>query len=261
MNSSQRKRSRRACRPCRERKRKCDGRDPCITCTEWGYNCNYQTGRRTSRAAGQITPEPPARPQSLASNFIAPRTIESDHGGLVGRLEANSGAAFVRKLGLKLDSTKAPKLDLFGWNIGARKISSQLSIASALPLIEITTLDHVKSLAQIYFEKVDPCYGFLDRRQFYEQLEICWASPSIPRIYNSVIGGVAAIGCLFSQRNATITELHLVHSARSSLDSHNLSGPPSMDLLTGWALRTVYLRMTDSPHSTWLASCTLMHLV
>lgn len=88
-----------------------------------------------------------------------------------------------------------------------------------------------------------------------------WKSPLTPSIYDSVLGGVAAIGCLFSQRNVTITELHLVRSARSSLDNHDLSSTPSIDLLTGWTLRSIYLRTVDSPHSTWIASSTLMHLV
>lgn len=249
MNSPKRKRSRLACKPCRERKRKCDGCEPCITCTQWGYECYYETPRR------QATTDPPARP------VHAPHTVEADHYGLVRRLEANSGAAFVRKLGLKIDPIKAPKLNLFGWNVGARQLSSQFNADSALPIIEITSLEHMKSLAQIYFDKVDPCYGFIDQRQFFERLDRRWKSPLTPSIYDSVLSGVAAIGCLFSQRNATITELHLTRSARSCLDNHHLSGPPSIDLLTGWTLRLIYLRMTDSPHSTWIAGSTLMHLV
>lgn len=252
MDSPKRKRARLACKPCRERKRKCDGRDPCITCTQWGYECYYQTRQ------GQATPDPPARPTFAP---FAPSTVDSDHCGLTRRLEANSGAAFVRKLGLKIDRTKAPKLNLFGWNTGARQLSSQFNAASALPIFEITSLEHMKSLAQVYFDKVDPCYGFIDHRQLFERLDMRWKSPLTPSIYDSILAGVAAIGCLFSQRSATITELHLVRSARSILDNHHLSGPPSIDLLTGWTLRTIYLRMVDSPHSTWIASSTLMHLV
>ena len=251
MNSPKRKRSRLACKPCRERKRKCDGADPCITCTEWGYECYYAAQR------GPAAPDSPVRP------VLAPSTVESDHGGRVRRrLEANSGAAFVRKLGLDIDPIKAPKLNLFGWNVGARKVSSpQLNAASALSIVEITSLEHMKSLSQVYFDKVDPCYGFIDHRQFFERLDTRWKSPLAPSIDDSILGGVAAIGCLFSQRHATITELHLVRSARSSLDNHHLSDPPSIDLLTGWTLRSIYLRMTDSPRSTWIASSTLMHLI
>ena len=251
MESLKRKRSRLACKPCRERKRKCDGREPCITCTQWGYECSYGT------RPGQLGPEP----STISVPAYAQSTIESDHHALVRRLEANSGAAFVRKLGLKIDPTKAPKLNLFGWNIGARQLSSPLNTASALAITEITSLEHMKNLSQIYFEKLDPCYGFIDQRQFFERLDVRWQTIRTPSVYDSVLGGVAALGCLFSQRNATITEIHLVNSARSSLDNYHLSGPPPVDLLTAWTLRLVYLRMVDTPHTAWLASSTLMHLV
>lgn len=262
MSSLKRKRSRQACGPCRERKRRCDGNEPCLTCTDWGYSCYYEPQLRhgASRPTGQASVvSPPV--QSGAPEL--PSTVGSDHSGLVRRLEANSGAAFVRNLGLKIDPTKAPKLNLFGWNIGTRQLSSQMDdfTTSPLPVVEITSLEHMRFLAKVYFDKVDPCYGFIGQENFFSRLTARWESPQACGTYDSVLGGVAAIGCLFSQRNATITELHLVRSARACLDSHHLSGPPPIDLLTGWALRVCYLRMTDSPHSTWIASSTLMHLV
>ncbi|KAF7180818.1 hypothetical protein CNMCM7691_010109 [Aspergillus felis] len=262
MQNLKRKRSRLACTPCRERKRKCDGADPCVTCTEWGYECYYEARRRRkSRTTKQPTPDAEPEPQSSPQTATGSSTVESDHLGLVRRLEANSGAAFVRKLGLKIDPAKAPKLNLFGWNIGARQLSAQILPPSALPIIEITSLEHMKALAQVYFDKVNPCYGFIDRRLFFERLDAPWQSPLTPDVYDSVRCGVAALGCLFSQRNATITELLLVRTAAACLDMYHLCGPPSIDLLTGWALRSVYLRLTDSPYSTWIASSTLMHLI
>ncbi|KAJ5294612.1 hypothetical protein PENANT_c006G08155 [Penicillium antarcticum] len=255
---STRKRSRIACDPCRERKRKCDGADPCTTCREWGYDCSFQNGRRKRRTTQEQFPlEGPTVAKSPQNqNGVA------DTHGLVRRLEANSGAAFVRKMGLKIDPAKAPKLSLFGWNVGTRKLSSGLGgINTALSITEITSVEHMRSLAQVYFDKVDPCYGFIDRDQFFERLEARWLSESVSELHDSVLGGVAAIGCLFSQRNMTITELHLSESARSILETHVLSGTPSVDLLTGWTLRVVYLRLTDLPHSTWIASSRLMHLI
>lgn len=261
MQSLKRKRSRLACKPCRERKRKCNGDEPCITCSEWGYECYYETRQRKPRTASQPAPDAQPELQSSPKTTVGPSPIDPDQSGLVRRLEANSGAAFVRKLGLKIDPAKAPKLNLFGWNIGTRKLSAQSIPTSALSIIEITSLEHMKSLAQVYFDKADPCYGFIDRRNFFERLEARWLSPLVPDIYDSVLSGVAAIGCLFSQRHATVTELHLVRTANCCLNTHHLSGPPSIDLLTGWVLRSFYLRLTDSPYSTWIASSTLMHLL
>lgn len=176
-------------------------------------------------------------------------------------MEANSGAAFVRKLGLKIDPAKAPKLNLFGWNIGARELSSPLDTGPALSIFEITSWGHFKGLAAVYFDKVDPCYGFIEQSLFFERLDERWRSSPAPQVYDSVLCGIAALGCLFSQRSATVMELHLVRTAQACLEMHHLTGPPCLDLLTGWTLRSMYLRMTDSPYSTWMASSTLMHLI
>jgi hypothetical protein len=213
---------------------------------------------------GVLTPDFPPRPQSPPQSTSGLSIVEStgaDRGELVRRLEANSGAAFVRKLGLKIDPARAPKLNLFSWNIGTRQPASPITSGSTLPIVEITALDSMKAMAQVYFEKVHPCYGFIDRNLFFERLDLRWKSPLLWDVYDSTLAGVAALGCLFSLRETTITEQHLVWTARTVLDLQHLSGPPSIDLLTGWILRSIYLRMTDSPHSTWIASSTLMHLV
>ncbi|CAI7584250.1 unnamed protein product [Penicillium discolor] len=227
------------------------------TCREWGYDCRYEP--RPPRKKRRISQQPP--------NEIAPQTpqqpIDSvDTHGLDRRLWANSGAAFVRRMGLNIDPAKAPKLSLFGWNVGKRQLSTESQAACpVLSITDITSLEHMRTLSQIYFTKIGLCYGFIDSSQFFERLEARWQSPEATGLYDSVIGGVAALGCLFSQRNMTITELHLIGSAHYILDTHVLCGAPPVDLLTGWTLRVVYMRMTDLPHSTWMASSKLMHLV
>ncbi|THC96344.1 hypothetical protein EYZ11_004159 [Aspergillus tanneri] len=177
------------------------------------------------------------------------------------RAEANSGAAFVRRLGLKVDPPNAPKSTLFGWNIGERRLPSGLATVSALPIVDILSRDEITSLAAVYFAKVDPCYGFLDAHRFYDRLNARWRSPMSPGVYDSVLAGVAALGGLFSHRIVDVTELLLVECARSVLDLRHHSGAPGLDMVIGWTLRVVYMRMTASPHATWIASATLMHLV
>ncbi|KAM0256040.1 hypothetical protein ACHAQJ_005239 [Trichoderma viride] len=271
MRDSKRKRSIKACRPCRDRKRKCGGEHPCVTCTEWGYECYYEASapkRRAARTASlgtrqQMSEEARTSPSRPEKRQIDQDLPDQDHGGLVRRIEANSSAAFVRKLALKIDPTKAPKLSLFAWNIGSRQyLSSVITSSSMLQIHEIASLEHFEALAHVYFDKVDPTYGFIDRHGFFQRLTARWHSPVISsEPFDSVITGVAAIGCLFSQRTVSITESHLAQASRAILDSHRLTGAPSLDILTGWALRLVYLRMTGSPHETWLASSTLMHLL
>ncbi|KIH93281.1 hypothetical protein SPBR_09165 [Sporothrix brasiliensis 5110] len=138
--------------------------------------------------------------------------------------------------------------------------------AVVLPVVEITSLEHFETLARVYFEKVHICYGFFDKRAFLERLHQRFQRQALlasqqPKVFDGVLAGVAALGCLFSQQMATMTELQLLHTAFHALNMHKLVGPPSIDLINGWILRTIYLRLTDSPYTVWISSCTMMHLI
>lgn len=251
-----RKRSRVACEPCRERKRKCDGDIPCSTCTSWGYDCHYASQRRTKYAT------PGAVAQSGSSPIETPHIPTTSHASdFTESLEANSGAAFVRKIALKVDPANAPKLNLFSWNIGTRKLPSGLGTVSVVPIVDLVSLAEMQSLANVYFTKVDPCYGFIDSAVFFARLDARWRSSSPNDAYDSVLAGVAALGLLFSERSIKITEVCLIELARSIVDSHLSREPPSLDVVTAWALRVVYLRMTSPPYPAWIASSTLIHLI
>lgn len=188
-------------------------------------------------------------------------------------LEANSGAAFVRKLGLRIDPARAPRLHLFAWNVGERRLSPALSSSSAtpsapVPITTIISLEEMRRLTAIYFEKVDPCYAFLDRKTVLARIAHRWSASTgsgterTERPYDSVLCGIAAFGFLFSRREILPTERRLADNARMLLDETVLCAQsPSVDTVAAWVLRTAYLRMTASPHAAWMASCTLMHLV
>ncbi|KAI9368898.1 hypothetical protein BJX61DRAFT_187346 [Aspergillus egyptiacus] len=262
LRQSRRKRSRFACEPCRERKRRCNGEDPCSTCSSWGYNCYYRPPRRSKRPALDA----PTQALNLSSaDRPAPSRGTGSPGvgrnGFVEQLNANSAAAFMRKVGLKADPANAPKLSLFGWNVGARQLHSGPGTVTPMPIVDIVSLTDMKALANVYFAKVNPCYGFIDSTEFYGRLDARWRSPLTKDVYDSVLAGVGALGLLFSERRIKITEVYLVELARSLLDCQLLSGAPSVDLVTAWVLRVVYLRMTAPPHATWVASSTLMHLI
>ncbi|OGM42381.1 protein RDR1 [Aspergillus bombycis] len=228
---SKRKRSRFACEPCRERKRKCNGESPCSTCSSWGYDCYYQNERRMKPKA-----------TSMMGDLPAIHGPSPEHAGsYTESLEANSGAAFVRKIGLKMDPANAPKLNLFGWNVGRRNPPSGLATSTvlAVPIVDILSLNHMKTLANFYFAK----------------------SSAEGDSFDGVLAGVAALGALFSEITINITEAHLVELTRSITDTHIGSAAPSIEVVTAWALRVIYMRMTAPPYPTWIASSTLMHLI
>ncbi|KAJ5836798.1 hypothetical protein N7447_002824 [Penicillium robsamsonii] len=288
--STPRKRSRLACCLCQSRKRKCSGGQPCSTCAQTGAECQYSARKKRARShslySGSLLDERSTNGRSntvpnITSAAASPtvqtsarRTSSSE--GVAHSLQANSGAAFVRKLGLKIDPAHAPRLQLFAWNVGARRMSPIVS--SALPsmpvtasapmtIIKIISQEEMRRLAAIYFDKVDSCYTFLDRKTIFTRIAKRWESSSSPidsaeHPHDAVLCGVAAFGYLFSRREIIPLELRLVETARILLDKSILAAEiPSVDIATGWVLRAAYLRMTASPHAAWMASCTLMHII
>ncbi|KAJ5495424.1 hypothetical protein N7539_000540 [Penicillium diatomitis] len=304
-----RKRSRAACFSCQSRKRKCSGEQPCSTCAQAGVVCVFSDlprKRRTRSGVGYRTSlpgqnsaherlvlssdldggissaAPVARPASSSVAGSAPspgshlRVKEPRPGS--DSLEANSGAAFVRKLGLRIDPARAPRLHLFAWNVGERRKSQRHASTQTdgrrLPgsVVQILSEQEMRRLAGIYFEKVHPCYAFLDQGTVSARISQRWSSTtaSIERPasmtrdppYDVVLLGIAALGFLFSCRELSPQEAFVVDTARRLLE-RSILGPdsPTIDIVTGWVLRTAYLRMTASPHAAWMASCTLMHLV
>jgi hypothetical protein len=260
-----RMRARKACEPCRERKRKCDGGNPCSCCVRYEYDCYYFSVReRRGMTASTHRASPPAVETRIAP--IAPpphvRDVRAHSPGpnsQLQSLEANSGAAFVRKLALGIDPANAPRLHLFAWNLflGARTSNRK---PLNLPITEIISRSTMEGLMSVYIEKVDPCYSFVDRIIVEQRIQTRWDMGTSASQYDAVLCGIAALGLLFSQRFVSDIELDLIESAKCilerSTDSH-----PGVDIVTGWVLRVAYLRMTASPHTAWMASCTLMHTV
>jgi hypothetical protein len=170
----------------------------------------------------------------------------------------NSGAVFVQNLGLKIDPVNALDPQVFAWNIGLRQLPGSYT---ALPIVNIISADEMSALAHTYFDKVAPYYGFVDRDTCFEYIRSRWHRPSAFEPYDVVLCGVAAMGYLFSRRKAVAAELHLVESAKSALEQRSGGEIPPLVMITGWALRVSYLRLTASPHTAWLASCSLLHLI
>ncbi|RAK73398.1 putative C6 transcription factor [Aspergillus fijiensis CBS 313.89] len=294
MTEPPRKRSRVACTSCQSRKRKCTGDQPCSTCVQFGVDCHYDLESRKKRDVRlfqlQSTPFlgglPSLTPDGLGGSLAASsRSAESsskpspdETAARLNSLDANSGAAFARRLGLKIDPTNAPKLHLFAWNMGARHPSpspaatmpaaaASFSAVKALPIVDQISQDEMRALVAVFFEKVDPCYSFIERDDLLRNLSRRWLPATAESAlaygaFDAVLCGVGAFGCLFSQRTATPAELQLAESARLMLEQHMVSdAPPSVDLVTAWVLRVAYLRMTATPNAAWMASCSLMHLI
>lgn len=247
----QRLRSKIACQSCRERKRKCDGGLPCGYCHRLDHECFYGPPRRNNKKVHR-----------LRQHSIDNRSPESpDHDGKdpqLQLLEANSPAVFVRQLALKMNASNAPRLNCYAWNIGFDREIACLPQVSCIT--EILSLSEMHELASIYFAHVAPVYDFVDRAEVDEAIIKRWMNGFTYDPADSLLLGIAALGCLFGHRSAAV-EMQLVHSARIVLEYSSQLATPEFDHVVGWLLRVIYLRMTSSPHAVWMASCTLMHLI
>lgn len=173
--------------------------------------------------------------------------------------EANSGAAFVRRLGLNTDAANAKKLQTFAWNVG--RCNSFVFSPAPLSFAQIVTRTELISLVQTYFEKFHPFYGFIDLDHFMARLRAKLEASGPNEPFDAVICGVAALGYLFSQREGCLSEANFIEIARVTIECHSKSGYPSVDTVTALLLRVAYLRMTDTPYPAWMASCALMHMI
>lgn len=263
LTTSKRKRSKLACTPCRQRKRKCDGSQPCQTCSDLEHDCYYSPSERRRHL-----PQPKQSSVPLTSTLHSPHSesllqeMEKDLNPQrqLSSMQANSGAAFVRELALSLDPVNAPRMHLFAWNVFSGARQTDRAIALELSIADLISEFDMETLAMVYFEKVDPCYGFIDRQDVDCRIKRRWASPRVQDWYDAVLCGIAALGCLFSRVQSREVELSLVEIARIDLE-HTISEVPHVSTVTAWVLRVTYLRMTSSPHTAWMASCLLMHAV
>ena len=226
------------------------------------YDCFYQptpTHRKRTDVVQDTTSQsisihpatPSAHSETRPPQSISPNPLRS--------LEANSGAAFVRRLALRIDPTNAPRFRLFPWNafLGARQAAGT---PVAQPITDMLSQAHMETLTAIYFDKIDPCYGFIDRHDLEQHVRSRWTSAAVEDSRDAELCGVAALGCLFSQVHPPALELDLVESAKRILEL-KLSDIPSITSIRACVLRVAYLRMAGTPHMAWMASCVLMHMI
>jgi hypothetical protein len=262
-------RTRKACLPCRERKRKCNGSTPCDTCTQSELQCSYPQLPPTSTSSTR--PTKPAKSSVLAA---VDKTARPNEPAAVSGIEpaetpasllANSGSGFLRQLVGKMDTTNSPYLRATAWNAGSRFPKDSMPIIAPSRITDLLSRDQVIALARVYFMKIHPCYGFINQDTFFRQVDSRWAAlPGLDQAqstYDAVICGVAALGSYFSSKSQLYSsEQLLVALAKSLLTSASVQQSLTKDILQGWVCRITYLRFAAEPLDAWLACCSVMHL-
>jgi hypothetical protein len=246
-----RRKSRRACEPCRRYKRKCidRGSGACTACLRYGYECYFDdSGRKRGRLGnGGI---------SVSSRVNQPRgsslTPEAPQ-----RQPAPTATAFTQSLGDHLSDGNEKSDHLltryYAWNLGLR-----LGSGFGKSLTGLVSVKEAKRYVKVYFEKVHPIYHFVDHVEVEEQLNNRWSgNASTSHEYDVVMSGVIALGSLFSGTQQLAKETELIELSKTILDSYNpvqAATPSSLTSITGYILRVLYIRMATDSHSAWVAS-------
>ncbi|KAL4913630.1 hypothetical protein BDW62DRAFT_192184 [Aspergillus aurantiobrunneus] len=271
-----RKRARKACIPCHQRKRKCDTGYPCGMCTTYDYNCKYADDDTTSTADEGCRIPPSATRISLdgrsrlasrshveqGPSTESPTVVAGPSAGIFDEHKsryagASAAMAFPHILGTALGSDSPPKMRPFAYNFGVRPEES--SNAHCF-LGELICEEDLGVLSDVYFSALGPIGDVLDPRIYTQRCRDYYhGSGSTDVAFAAVAAGVASLGSFLSP-NRNPRESDLVQYAKAILDDPASMRMLRIDHIIAWGMRVFYLRATTRPSNAWIASCTLMHL-
>lgn len=243
-----RQRAKRACEMCKVRKRKCDGHEPCTCCIRYEYQCSFKPSAREKMTVSKSS--------KLSCELDAQR-LSDRAGANQAHMEANSGTAFPHLLGMKMNPQSAPKVHGFSWNLGPR----DEPLEPSTNMTDLISREEMEALANHYLEKIHPVYGVVDSEDLRQRIEHRWHDLTVVASYDSILCGVAALGSLYSGHTQHPKESALVQCAKEQLETTKTSKTIILHHASAWILRTIYLRSTDCPHASWMASYSTMHII
>lgn len=224
-------------------------------CQNFGYECSYRSVPRRRRQRSTVTND-----EAVVLEPEDP-SPGNDSGVLVS-LESNSGSAFVQRFAMTVDPSNTPPPRMLAWNLflGERSMLPLTQVLHANDITQLLTQANMQDLARVYFEKVDPCYGFIDRQRVEDAIRERWLPSGECTLYDAVLAAIGAIGCLFSTLMDLQTETGLFTLVKTLLGLA-ITEEATVTLASGWVLRAVYLRLTGLPEEAWMTSCTAIHII
>ncbi|KAJ6002578.1 C6 zinc finger domain protein [Penicillium sp. IBT 35674x] len=289
---AKRKRARKACIPCHQRKRKCDTLYPCGMCTTYGYDCRYPDDNHNGTMSRGVPVPPPAKCTSLdgetrlmsrsaidrspsirfhmerghrerdGSSTNSPTIEPGASPGIFDEQKfrysgASAAMAFPHILGVALGSDSPPKMRSFAYNFGIRP--EETSNAHCF-LGNLISEEELKFFSGIFFSVLGPIGDVIDPRIYAQRCRDYYRSSGNNAVaFAAVAAGVAALGSFLSA-NRHPRESELVQYAKAILDDPASMRLHGIDHIVAWGMRVFYLRATTRPSNAWIASCTQMHL-
>lgn len=169
-----------------------------------------------------------------------------------------SAISFPHKLSRDMGSANTARLHSYSWNAGTRP--------EALPtftcqIAQIIPWEDLHALTAVYFDVVRPVFGVLDQADFNLRCVEHWMGDTRSLGFDALVGSVCALESLFSGNRKSVRESDLVSATKVLLDNISMIHGATEDFAVAWILRSMYLRCTTRPHSSWMATCTTMHVI
>lgn len=284
---SKRRRVKKACIPCHQRKRKCDSEFPCGMCTAYEYDCRYADEHDVSTASGRAAARHASRRNSPESPRTATHSLSSrpsrggkhsdagDGGSSRGGggerptspagifdeyksryAGASAAMAFPHVLSASLGSNAPPKIASFAYNFGIRPEEASQARCSLERLI---SQDDLARFSNAYITAMWPIGDLFDPQVYSQRCENYYEGTCVNSLaFGAFAAGVAALGSFLSiERHPRESEL--VQYAKGILDDPISMRMLTVDHIIAAGLRVFYLRATTRPNNAWIAACTLMH--
>lgn len=239
-------------------------------CSQFEYTCYFEKHpRKRSKIVekdavenGLIAPPTsharPAADETQREGMLWDERQNPEELSKLRSMEANSGIAFTKLLGMRLDPSAGPKLFTFGYNLGTvTRTSPPVS-----PITELLTESQLLATSTAYFEYVHVLFGILDRDRTTERIRLRYSSREpVKQCPDHLLGGIAALGSLFAPGEIDEAMPSIIDATKLSLESSSMVQPPALCDVQAWILRTIYLRFSGHPHACWLSTSITMHLI
>jgi hypothetical protein len=213
------------------------------------HDMRFSTNERRSQRAEVTERSGSGSPDAMDRGILDP--VKTRYMGL------HSAVAFPRSLGLDLQSANPPHLHSFAWNCGIR---AEENPSRHQCLRDIITREEFDQYSAVFFSSVHPVFGIVDQQQFSKNCDQFWSTTPQITDFDAVIAGVVALGSYFSASMGHSREADIIEHAKNILEDPIFSRKPTIDQVSAWVLRTVYLRATTRPHVSWLTSSIAIHL-
>lgn len=148
-------------------------------------------------------------------------------------MSLHSAIAFPRSLGLELQSENPPRLHSFAWNCGIRH--EELPNPHRI-LLHLVTEEEYHRFAAVYFSIVHPLFDIIEYERFKQSAESYWEGSCRASAFGAVLGGVIALGSLFSGSHGHPRELDIVQYSKGILEDPTFSRLPSVEQVSAWVL-------------------------